>query len=374
MNARIGVRATVSALTMAALVAASLLGAAPASAITSGVVVDVYDTIPDVLPPNVSSHGFQAQRTSELGQLVALSEAGGTLDTVEVGFSTWACESGAAPVCVTTPGATFQHPITVTVYEVVSGAPGPVLASTTETVDVPYRPSASRDPAPTGCGASATAWYSPVAPNCFNGMLFSWEFDFSAAGVTLPAEVIVSVAFNTKSWGAAPIGASGPYESLNVALRGQLTVGTLPDPDQVFWNSTFGGRLPGFAPATGWGTSGPIMLTISTYDPAPPPPPVPPAPQPAPEPAPQPAPVEPEPVVVPPSVVPTTPPTPVPTSIPRNAPPVPTPAPTPASAAGPKPGGFDPFYLLATLVPLGILVTGGAVFGVVAERRRGQER
>lgn len=228
MAGRLRARVLGSGIAASLLVAASLLAAAPASA----AIVDVYDAIPDTLPPNVSSLGFQAQRTSEFGQRETLVEAGATLETVEIGFSTWACESGSwSTGCVTTPGATYQHPVTVTVYEVVGGEPGPVLATTTETVDVPFRPSANTDPLPTGCGPGATTWFSPVTSSCFNGMLFTWAFDLSSAGAVLPAEVIVGVAFNTNSYGAAPIGVTGPYDSLNVALRGEVTVGSLPDPD-----------------------------------------------------------------------------------------------------------------------------------------------
>ena len=73
---------------------------------------------------------------------------------------------------------------------------------------------------------------------------------------------------------------TGPYDSLNVALRGEVTVGSLPDPDQAYWNSTAGGRPPGFTSATGWAANGPLTLTISTFEPdpaqlVPPPPPAP---------------------------------------------------------------------------------------------------
>ena len=241
----------------AAVIAASMLGAAPASA----AIVDVYDSIPNPLPPNVSSLGFQAQQTSEFGQRELVSVPGGSLDSIEVGFSTWACESGGWTAgCVTTPGSTYQHPITVTVYSVVAGAPGPVLATTTEIVDVPFRPSSN----PTDCGTGATTWYSPATESCFNGMLFTWEFNLSSAAAVLPAEVIVSVAFNTNTWGANPMGFSGPWDSLNVAMRGEATMGSLADPDQMYRSF---GATPVFTAETGWASTGPLMLTISTFQP-----------------------------------------------------------------------------------------------------------
>ena len=254
------------ALAVSALVVGTILVAAPVSAAT----IDSYDSIPVVLPGNVGSVSFQAQATSEFGQRVQVSTPGAPLGSVEVGFSTWACETGSWTAgCLTPPGASYVHPITVTVYSVVAGAPGAVLATTTEPVTVPFRPSANPAPLPAGCDVGSTRWRSVADNSCYNGMLFTWEFDLSAAGAALPTEVIVGVAFNTNTYGAAPIGVTGPYDSLNVAYGGTVIAGTLPDPDQVFRNSIAGGRAPGFTADTGWSDEGPVMLRLSFTEPEP---------------------------------------------------------------------------------------------------------
>jgi hypothetical protein len=41
-------------------------------------------------------------------------------------------------------------------------------------------------------------------------------FDFT--GTTVPNSLIYGLAFNTETWGANPIGTSGPYNSLNFGL------------------------------------------------------------------------------------------------------------------------------------------------------------
>lgn len=106
----------------------------------------VYDSIPDSPRGNYTSFGFQATSTDELGNLIELAGDARTLGTVTVAFSSWACETGSDASCATSEGASFDHPITVNVY---SPAEQPdaddLLATVTETVDVPYRPSA--DPA-----------------------------------------------------------------------------------------------------------------------------------------------------------------------------------------------------------------------------------
>jgi hypothetical protein len=62
------------------------------------------------------------------------------------------------------------------------------------------------------------------------------SFDFT--GVTVPNTVIFGVAYNTQTWGANPIGAAGPYNSLNFGLADVApTVGTDVNPDDAYWNT-----------------------------------------------------------------------------------------------------------------------------------------
>jgi len=61
----------------------------------------------------------------------------------------------------------------------------------------------------------------------------------SSLNLILPDDIIVGVAYNTNSWGYSPIGVSGPYESLNVAVPNSQSVSTGSDDsvNEVFWNT-----------------------------------------------------------------------------------------------------------------------------------------
>ncbi len=81
----------------------------------------VYDSIGAVVPDSVVSVGFEATSSRELGDLVQLAPGARRLDTVEVVLSSWGCEIGGGATCITTPGATFSHPITLNIYESTPG-------------------------------------------------------------------------------------------------------------------------------------------------------------------------------------------------------------------------------------------------------------
>ena len=60
-------------------------------------------------------------------------------------MSSFGCESGTwnGSDCVTTPGATFSHPITLNIYNVgPSNSVGSLLGTRTQTFNIPFRPSA----------------------------------------------------------------------------------------------------------------------------------------------------------------------------------------------------------------------------------------
>ena len=203
--------------------------AAPPSATT------VYDAIPSPLPPSMFSQPFQAQQTSEFGDYVHLAGTNRVLNTVTVTMVTWALYSDYA----TDPryagnSATWTHPVTVNVYSNsldTNGEPDTLLATETQDLSIPWRPKA--DPT---C-STPTAWRADDG-NCYNGFAFNAAFDMSSLSVTLPTDVIVGIAFNTESYGAAPVGTSGPYNSLNVGVEGSATVGTDANTDNVFWNTS----------------------------------------------------------------------------------------------------------------------------------------
>ena len=80
----------------------------------------LYDSIPDPLPGNVPSVGFQATQTAELGDRIRFAGTNRNLQSVTVTMSSWACQTGAWENgnCASAPGATFSHPITFTISEV----------------------------------------------------------------------------------------------------------------------------------------------------------------------------------------------------------------------------------------------------------------
>jgi hypothetical protein len=203
----------------------------------------IYDSIPTPLPGNVVSLGYEATSTAQFGDRVRFAGADRHVTTVVQTMSSWACESGTwnGGNCVTTPGATFSHPITLNIYQVGAGnQPGALITSVTQTFAIPYRPSAD----PVNC--TGGRWFNGTS--CFNGLANNITFNLSALNLVLPDEVIYSIAYNTTHYGAAPIGTSAcsvtpqgcGYDSLNVGLDGNTTVGTNPAPDDAYLSSTHG--------------------------------------------------------------------------------------------------------------------------------------
>ncbi len=226
--------------------AASLLsvGSQVAQAIPPPPTVVVYDSIPAVLPGNVPSMGFQATQTNEIGDLVRLAPGPRVASSFSVVMSSWACETGSGDTCVTTPGSTFSHDITLTLYAVdhtgPTPEPGAPLLTDTETFAIPFRPTADL----VNCLGDTTFWPWWDGSTCFNGFANLISFDISGSNTVLPSEVIWGIAFNTQSWGAVPIGVDGPYNSLNVGVEtfvGEPSEGTDTDPEGLVWNTETAG-------------------------------------------------------------------------------------------------------------------------------------
>ncbi|MCC7127999.1 MAG: hypothetical protein IT192_04185 [Microbacteriaceae bacterium] len=216
-----------------------LASALPASAAP----VVIYDSMPNPLASNYPSLGYEATQTAEFGDQVSLGGTNREVSSISILMSSWACEVGSwtgnPGVCTTTPGATFNHDITLNIFNVNTvdpTIPGTLIKSVTKNAAIPFRPSAD----PTNCGGGSSAWFDGTS--CFNGFAFTLTWDLSSFNLTLPDDVIVSVAYNTRNYGASPEGgAEGPYDSLNVALSTVApTVGT-EDATRVFWNTTFAG-------------------------------------------------------------------------------------------------------------------------------------
>lgn len=206
----------------------------------------VYDAIPSSLPPNIASEGFQATQTAEFGDYVHLAGTNRVLKTVTVTMSDWAVQASPGNVAfcsanpASCPSGGFKHPITLNVYSagpVVGGlrTKGTLLGTVTQTFTIPWRPADDL----ANCPADS-AWFS--GGTCYHGLAFNISFDFSNVFVNLPNDVILGVAYSTQTWGAAPLGVDGPYNSLNVGAQGTATTGTDDNVDRVFINSQTAGN------------------------------------------------------------------------------------------------------------------------------------
>ena len=248
---------------------------APVSTASAAVSVGpqtVYDAVLDRLPPNLVSQPFQAQQTAEFGDHIALAGTNRVLQSATVTMSTWAKYSEWAGL----PAAGWQHPITLTVYNVNDNsvdppALGTPIESITQTFDIPWRPEDTPE-----CRVGA---WRPRGKTCYSGMAFNIEFDLTSIGA-VPDEFIYGIAYNTQTWGYSPIGEPGPYNSLNVGLidaddyPGQPTVGTDVEPDAVFWNTATAGLYsdggPGgtFRRDTGWTGYTPAVMFAASGTPS----------------------------------------------------------------------------------------------------------
>ena len=216
-----------------------LLGAAPALA--QGTVV--YDSIPSPTPPNVVSSGFQCCQTAELGDEVKLeADTPRRAGFATVLMSSWSLHSDYPDM----PAAGYTHPITLNIYvDAAAAAAHAPVKTVTEDFLIPWRPEAD----PAACG---TAWLAKDG-NCYNGFAFTIRFNLRSLNYDLPDPFIYGIAYNTQSWGYAPLGVSGPYNSLNVGLHEApppVAVGIDVNPDVMYRSLNTG--IAGFLPETGW--------------------------------------------------------------------------------------------------------------------------
>lgn len=201
----------------------------------------IFDSIPSPTPPNVPSEGFQCCQNSEVGDQITLAGTARKAVSATVLMSSWSLLSSYPGMSA----AGYTHPITLNLYSDASHAAAhtPDLGSVTQNVLVPWRP-----PADPTC-ADPSKWKASNG-TCYSG--YAFPIVFTLSGITLPNTFVYGVAYNTNTWGYVPIGAAGPYESLNVGLNSTppIAVGTDVDADAV-WRST--GKPSGpFAPETNW--------------------------------------------------------------------------------------------------------------------------
>ncbi|MFI5197804.1 MAG: hypothetical protein ACHQJD_04235, partial [Thermoanaerobaculia bacterium] len=124
------------------------------------------------------------------------------------------------------------HPITLNIYSdsAHARAHNPDIGTFTQDFLIPWRPAADL-----ACGGGQ--WLGGDG-HCYSG--FAFTIEFLLGGTVLPDTFIYGIAYNTNTWGYNPIGAPGPYESLNVGLNSvppQVTIGIDNDTDDVYWNT-----------------------------------------------------------------------------------------------------------------------------------------
>jgi hypothetical protein len=258
MNGRIPERAAKAAAAMLVAVGALAIGAGAASAEV------IYQNLPSKTLPAL---GFESDSTAEFGGEVQFEGTARNSPTIAVELESYACQTGSVATCTTTPGSSFEWPITLNVYDV--GSLGSPIARITTTAKIPYRPSQSSK-------CPNVGWTKGYGKEC----LFAKgvKVKFKLPGATLPNTAVLAVAYNTETYGSAPTGQEGPYDSLNVAVNANYkcknenavtkvceneeyealetgpTIGHDPLPEQVFINTTYGaidcgGTLGSFGPS-----------------------------------------------------------------------------------------------------------------------------
>jgi hypothetical protein len=205
----------------------------------------IFDNHPAALPSNLPSIGPEAYSYKEFGAQVQFAGSARKLSTATVTMSSWACESGSwtvafgnAGACITTPGTTYNVPITFNVYADASNAAAHTpIVTRTQTFAIPYRPSSI-------AGGDDKAW------NAAGSHGIATNITFSFSGETLPDTAIFGITFNTDNHGYAPLGGSNsPTDSLNVAMYpgtgdGSAAVAPavgsfLPDGKSAYLNDTY---------------------------------------------------------------------------------------------------------------------------------------
>jgi hypothetical protein len=210
------------------------------------------------------SFSFGGNNATQFGDKINLASQS-SLGSATVIMDSQACQtSTAAAPCVTTAGATFPVSITFNIYSPGSTAgtvDTTVLATETQTFNVPYRPSADPTECPAGtpsieAGATldGTQWFNPATGTCYYGKTYAATFNhfrFTSRSHVLPTTVVYGVSYDASS---------GPASSLNVlfsteSASGVVTVGSDTDPGNLFLADTAAGPSPEITCAPTVGTS-----------------------------------------------------------------------------------------------------------------------
>jgi len=203
----------------------------------------VFNNIPTVgqtgYDSSYYSHGFEAQDTAELGNVVGLAGTARQLNTVTITMVTHAKSADWAEMYQTNNNG-WYHSIMLTVWKADASE---ILATQIVSALVP--------------------WANPN-PNQ-SGTAFNVGFNFASENITLPDTVLVSVAYNTQNNGFNPIGAAGPYDALNYGTFDFAPfVGTDISPGAVMRVFSEDTETIVFETAPGWNNRTPMMEITAT--------------------------------------------------------------------------------------------------------------
>ena len=206
----------------------------------------VYDNIPATLPASLTSEAYEATQTSEQGGLINLAAGSRTSPLITTVLDNYSCENGGtggSSTCTTADnGSDYSTPLTMNIYSVgANGSVGSLLATDTQTFEIPYRPSDS---------ASCTGdRYATSDGACHTNNAVPVTFDLGGYHTTLPDQVIVSFALNTVDYGGDPTHAAetSPYNALNLGLIDNTTpsVGSDPAVNTYYENTATAGNTNG---------------------------------------------------------------------------------------------------------------------------------
>lgn len=174
----------------------------------------VYNSLPEVLAADYISDGFESAHLPEIGDRLTLAGSDRRLVSVTVILSSWARSEDFGNA------ASYVHPLTLKLYGAGSVKyPGPLLATVTQSVVIPYRPA---------------GWIS-------NGIAFKAVFELGGLYIPVSDSLIYTVSANTSHFWTTPTGAPGSpndnqlgfaYSAATEACGGVL-VG-FSDPGDIF--------------------------------------------------------------------------------------------------------------------------------------------
>ncbi|MES2315591.1 MAG: PEP-CTERM sorting domain-containing protein [Patescibacteria group bacterium] len=239
----------------------TFVGAKPASANS----VTLYNFMPNPVPGNVVSEGYECCQIYEFGQAMNLA-ASGSLNNVNLSvlLSNWALASTYGQFGITTG---FDVSMTANIYALNPGnTVGGVIGSVTTTQHILWRPES--DTTCTGSSNPSGGWRD-INGNCWSGIAEMVNFNFGS--LTLPGSVAVGIAYNTFSQGYHPTGVHTGADSLNVGLNngGAPMVGSNVAIDSVY----LAGPGMAFGQQLDWGTYSPTFTltadsNVATPEPA----------------------------------------------------------------------------------------------------------